>query len=89
MLGGTTKVRYSMRQSVVQALPPVNDFVSAAAQDLLRSSPTNSTAEDEAAAEQKKKKAAQQTGDNAVIQGLPSTFNGAYSSLFSKSGNQF
>jgi hypothetical protein len=71
-------------------LQPVNQFASAAAQDLLRTPGTGVTQSEDAAAEllKKKKNASAQTGDNAVISGLPELFGGAFKSLMNKSGNQ-
>ena len=68
----------------------VNQFASAAAQDLLRAPMNGVDQEGDAAALLKKKKnIVAQTGDNSVTQGLPAMFNGAITSLLSKNGNQF
>ena len=69
----------------------ITDFISAAAQDLLKRPVADGTGVEDAAAEleKKKKNAAAQTGDNAVLAGLPGSFNGAFTSLMNKAGSQF
>jgi hypothetical protein len=66
------------------------DFVSAAAQDLLKRQPPSGADLTDTDLEKKKKAALAQTGDNAVLQGAPPTvFNAAASSLMNRNGNQF
>jgi len=74
---------------VVQA--SFNDFITAAAQDLLKRPASGANPQDtEADIEKKKKNAAAQTGDNAVLQGGAGTiFSAASNSLLNKTGNQY
>ena len=68
---------------------PLNQFASAAAQDLMRTpGSTVKDAVDPTAELLKKKKVKGEPDPNAVIQSLP-TFFGAVSSLMNKNGNQF
>lgn len=68
-----------------------NEFITAAAQDLLKRPASGADQQDtDAQIEKKKKNAQAQTGDNAVLQGGAGTiFSAAYGSLMNKTGNQY
>ena len=68
-----------------------NDYVAAAAQDLLKRPASGAEMQDtEADIEKKKKNALAQTGDNSVLQGASGTlYNSAAGTLLNKQGNQF
>lgn len=68
-----------------------NEFIAAAAQDLLKKPASGAEQQDtEADIEKKKKNALAQTGDNAVLQGASNPlYNSAAGTLLNKAGNQF